>query len=109
MVKLLIGVGVPLLILLLSIPMILDRVPPNGAYGCRTPKTLAAPEGWYPANRAAGWFMLAAMVVAICFNLALWWAYPEWPLERMVSWMTGGMMVPLAIGLLASFIYLGRL
>ena len=79
MVKLLIGGAVPLLILLLSIPMILDRVPPNGAYGFRTPKTLSSPEIWYPANRAAGWFMLAAMVVAICFNLALWWAYPEWP------------------------------
>ena len=109
MVKLLIGVGVPLLILLLSIPMVLDRVPPNGAYGFRTPKTLSSPEVWYPANRAAGWFMLAAMVVAICFNLVLWWAFPEWPLERTVSWMTGGMMVPLAISLLASFIYLGRL
>ena len=40
MVKHLIGYVVPLLILALSIPMILDRVPPNGAYGFRTPKTL---------------------------------------------------------------------
>ena len=53
--------------------------------------------------------MLAAMAVTICFNLALWWTYPDWPLERMVSWMTGGMMVPMAISLLASLIYIGRL
>jgi uncharacterized membrane protein len=109
MVKLLIGVAVPLLILLLSIPMILGKVPPNGLYGFRTPKTFSSPEIWYPANRASGWFMLAAMAAAICFNLALWWTYPEWPLERTVLWMTGGMMVPLAISILASFIYLGRL
>ena len=109
MVKLLVGVAVPLLILLLSVPMILGKVPPNGAYGFRTPKTLSSPDVWYPANRASGWFMLAAMAAAICFNLALWWAYPEWPLERMVLWMTGGMMIPLAISVVASFIYLGRL
>lgn len=109
MAKFVVGVGVPLLVLLLSIPMVLGTVAPNGAYGFRTPKTLSSPEVWYPANRAAGWFMLAAMVVSICFNRALWWAYPEWPLERTLSWMTGGMMIPLSISLLASFIYLKRL
>ena len=109
MVKLLIGVAVPLLILLLSIPMILGKVPPNGAYGFRTAKTLSSPDVWYPANRAAGWFMLAAVAVSICFNLALWWTYPEWPLERTVSWMTGGTMIPLSISVLASLIYIGRL
>ena len=65
--------------------MILDKVPPNGVYGFRTPKTLSSPEVWYPANRAAGWFMLAAMVVAICFNLALWSVYPEWSRREMCS------------------------
>ena len=109
MIKFLIGVGVPLLVLLLSVPMILGQVPPNGAYGFRTPKTLSSPDIWYPANRAAGWFMLAAMVVAICFNVALWWIYPDWPLERTVSWMTGGMMVPMAISVAASLLYIGRL
>ena len=109
MAKLLIGVGVPLLILLLSVPMVLGKVPPNGAYGFRTPKTLSSPDVWYPANRAAGWFMLAAVAVSICFNLALWWTYPEWPLERTVSWMTGGTMIPLSISVLASLIYIGRL
>lgn len=84
MVKHLIGYVVPLLILALSIPMILDRVPPNGAYGFRTPKTLESEKVWYPANRAAGWFMLAAAVLSICFNLALWWAFPEWSLNRTV-------------------------
>ena len=109
MVKHLIGYVVPLLILALSIPMILDKVPPNGAYGFRTPKTLESEEVWYPANRAAGWFMLAAMVVSICFNVALWWAFPEWSLEKTVLWMTGGTIIPLAFSVLASFLYLGRL
>ena len=109
MVKYLIGYVVPLLILALSIPMILDRVPPNGAYGFRTPKTLESEEVWYPANRAAGWFMLAAAALSICFNVALWWFLPEMPLTRTVSWMTGANMILLSMSFLASFIYLGRL
>ena len=109
MVKLMVGFIVPLVIVVLSVPMILGTVPPNGVYGFRTPKTLSSEEVWYPANRAAGWFMLAAGVVSICFNLALWWTFPEWPLERTISWMTGGMMIPLLISLLASLIYLRRL
>ncbi len=100
---------VPLLVLVLSIPLVLGKVPPNNAYGFRTSKTLSSPEVWYPANRAAGWFMLAAGVISICFNLALWWAFPEWPPNRTESWMIGGTMIPLLIALLASFIYLRRL
>ena len=109
MTKHLIGYVGPVLLLVLSIPMILDRVPPNSVYGFRTPKTLSAQEIWYPANRAAGWFMLASAVITICFNLTLWWTFPEWPLDRTVLWMTGGTMIPLSISVLASFIYLGRL
>ena len=109
MAKHLIGYVGPLLVLVLSIPMILVRVPPNNAYGFKTPKTLSSQEIWYPANRAAGWFMLAASVITICFNLALWLIFPEWPVNRTVLWMMGGTMIPLSISLLASFIYLGRL
>ena len=53
--------------------------------------------------------MAAAAIVSICFNLTLWWTVPEWPLEKMTSWMTGGSLIPLLIALLASVIYLRRL
>ena len=109
MAKHVIAYGVPLLVLALSIPMILSKVPPNSTYGFRTQKTLSSQEIWYPANRAAGWFMLAAMVVSICFNLALWWIFPEWSLNRTVGWMTGGTMILLLTSVLASIIYIGRL
>ena len=100
---------VPLVVVASSIPMILGKVPPNWIYGFRTPRTLSSPEVWYPANRVAGCLMVVAAVVSICFNLALWWIFPEWPLEKMTSWMTGGSLIPLLIALLASFIYLRRL
>ena len=109
MTKFAIGIFVPFVALALSVPLILEKVPPNNTYGFRTSKTLSAPEIWYPANRVAGWFMVGAAAASLCFNLALWRGFPEWPLETMTRWMTGGALVPLAIALIASFIYLRRL
>ena len=109
MAKYSVGFVVPLLILALSIPLILGKVSANGSYGFRTPKTLSSDDVWYPANRAEGWFMLAAAVLSIFFNLALWWTVPEWSPSRTVLWMTAGNMILLSTSLLASFIYLGRL
>ena len=105
----LLGFIVPLVAFLVSIPMILDKVPPNSTYGFRTAKTLSSPEVWYPANRAAGWFVLGAAVISICFNLALWWGFPEWRLTRTLFWMNCGTMVAFLMSALASLIYLGRL
>ena len=89
--------------------MILGMVGPNLIYGFRTPKTLSDSAIWYPANRAAGWFTLVAAVVALAFNLSLWWSFPEWPPDAMMPWMVGGNLVPLAAALVASFRYIRRL
>ena len=105
----LIAYGVPLIVLVASAPMSLGMAPPNRFYGFRTAKTLSSPEVWYPANRAAGWFMIAAAAVALGFNLALSSTFPEWPPERINPWLVGGNLVPLAAGLVGSFLYLRRL
>ncbi len=47
-------------LLLVSVPLILQRVAPNHFYGLRTPRTLANPGLWYRANRYAG------QVLTIC-------------------------------------------
>ena len=109
MEKYLIVYFVPAVVIALSIPMIRGKVAPNSSYGFRTTKTLESEEVWYPANRASGCFMLVAAVVSLCFNLGVWWAVPEWPLDRMMPWMVGGNLVPLSIAVVASFIYLRRL
>jgi len=54
-----------LLVTALSLPMMYDKIPPNGFYGFRTPRTLSDPSVWYPANRVAGRNLaLAGMIVA---------------------------------------------
>ena len=46
--------GVGLLFVVLSIPLIQERVPPNSIYGFRTAKSLSDPNIWYAINRISG-------------------------------------------------------
>ncbi len=62
---LLIYFGVGLLVAALALPMMYDKIPPNGFYGFRTPRTLSDPNVWYPANRVAGRNLaVAGMIVS---------------------------------------------
>ncbi|HSP63363.1 MAG TPA: SdpI family protein [Pyrinomonadaceae bacterium] len=61
-VFLLYGIGGVLLVAI-SLPMMYDKVPPNGFYGFRTPRTLSDPNLWYPANRVAGRNLAVAGVI----------------------------------------------
>jgi hypothetical protein len=42
----------------LSVPLILQKIPPNGLYGFRIPATLENPALWYKVNRYSGWRLL---------------------------------------------------
>jgi uncharacterized membrane protein len=65
---------VPLLIIVLSIPMILGKVPRNSLYGFRTAYTLSSDEVWYRANKVSG----IALLLAGMFWLAGGWLLPMW-------------------------------
>ena len=57
---------VPSLLILLAIPLIFRKVPPNLLYGFRTQKTMSNDTIWYAANWGAGWdlvFSGTAMLV----------------------------------------------
>jgi len=54
-----------LIILILSIPLILNLIPPQKWIGIRTPKTLSDETNWYRANRFAGWALLVSSVFYI--------------------------------------------
>jgi uncharacterized membrane protein len=42
----------------LSVPLILQKIPPNGLFGFRVPSTLENPELWYKVNTYSGWRLL---------------------------------------------------
>lgn len=74
MVVLLAGAG--LLMVVLAVPMILEKVPPNNMYGFRTKRTLSDPEIWYPANVYAGKWLLGLGVAMVVMALLLPWLLP---------------------------------
>ncbi len=54
------GLWLPLVLIVVSIPLVMGVVPPNWIYGLRTTKTMSNPQIWYEANRHAGANLIAA-------------------------------------------------
>ena len=67
-----------LLVALLSVPLILRRVPRNAFYGFRTRKTLSSDAIWYPANVFAGQALVLASVAAAGLVWLVPAEAPEW-------------------------------
>ena len=62
---------VGLVLIGISIPLIMRKVPPNSFYGCRTRKTLSNPRIWYEANHTAGIDFCIAGAVVLFSSLAM--------------------------------------
>ena len=54
----------PAITILVSVPMLLGLVPPNGVYGFRTQASMASPEVWYASNRLAAQYLIAVSMVS---------------------------------------------
>lgn len=54
---------VGIVFILIGIPTILEKVPPNQWYGFRVSKTFSDERIWYAANRVMGYDMLIAGVI----------------------------------------------
>ncbi|MCE5324441.1 SdpI family protein [bacterium] len=67
----LLWLGPALVLVFMSIPLILGKIPPNKMYGLRVKKTLESPDIWYPANQYAGWAMLWAGVTTLIMTTLL--------------------------------------
>lgn len=86
----------------ISIPLILKAVPPNGLYGFRVRATLTNPAIWYAANAFGGWALLFAAVMSATALLLLPAGVKRWQL-----WAT--FLLPIVGALAASLAYLERL
>lgn len=89
-------------IMVISVPLILRAVPPNGVYGFRVAATRSSPAIWYPANAFLGWALLAAAVI----STVLLWILPA-TVKRWLLLAT--FLVPMFGAIAASFVYLNRL
>lgn len=69
--------GIPLVTILVALPLVLQRIPPNLWYGFRTRRTLSDPGIWYRANYLGGLGLLYAGVGSLAVNLALSMLFPS--------------------------------
>lgn len=99
----------PAILAVLAVPLAIGMVPPNGLYGFRTPKTLSSPDIWYPANRFAGWLMIVAGAMTLCFNYVFLSMHPDWSQETIIPWLAGALVVFMLLGAVASMLYLRKL
>ena len=67
----LIFMGVGFLFIVLSVPLIQERVPPNSSYGFRTAKSLSDPKIWYAINRISGVDLLIAGALITLGSVAM--------------------------------------
>jgi len=95
------GVGM----ILLSIPLLNGRIPPNSWYGFRVPKTLNNPEIWYAANRYAAKRLLAAGVSLILTSVGLY-NLPGITIDTYALGCLAVFAIVFGVGLIQSFMYL---
>jgi uncharacterized membrane protein len=99
---------VPALLIVLAVPMILQKVPRNSWYGFRTPYTLSSDQVWYRANRISGVTLAAAGAVWLALVLVMpRYVAPRTDALRLAQWYG---MAALALSVAVSFwlTYRGR-
>ena len=60
------------LLMLLSLPLLWGKIPPNGLYGFRVRATLENPSIWYPANKFAAKRLLWSGAVFVAAAVVLY-------------------------------------
>ena len=61
----------PVALILVAIPLILEKIPRNRFYGFRTPYTMSSDEVWFRANRISGVAFLIAGIVWLGLGMLL--------------------------------------
>jgi len=92
----------------LSIPLILKRIPPNQWYGFRVPATWDDPKIWHLVNVYAAWRTLWLGVVQILVSIALYVA-PGMAVSVYGFIVVAVVAFGLIIILVQGFGYIGRL
>ena len=98
------------LIALISLPLVFGWIPRQGFYGARTAKTLSSDDIWYPANRFAGFTLVASS----CIYFAVAWTLPDTTTVTnigLITWFIhlGVFIVPLMASLLLIRLYIETL
>jgi hypothetical protein len=101
-------VATGLLLVLVSLPLLWGKIPPNPLYGFRVRTTLENPAIWYPANKFAAKRLAWTGIVVAGAALVLY-AIPGLSLNSYAFGCLAVLMCALAVTLIQSFRYLRTL
>ena len=91
-----------------SVPLMMGKIPPNGLYGFRVRKTMERPEIWYPVNKYGGERLLMVslmlIVAAVGFTYFPGIAIDIYSYAVLITWMVGA-----SIAIVSSFRYMNTL
>ncbi|MFO0951253.1 MAG: SdpI family protein [Isosphaeraceae bacterium] len=96
------------LLILLSVPLLLGRVPPNPLYGFRLSPTLDDPALWYPVNRHSARRMIAAGLSLAAAAVGLTFV-PSITVDVYALGCLAVFLVVLVVGLVQSILYMNAL
>jgi hypothetical protein len=102
---LLVFVGLGILSIIISLPLIDEKVKPNLFYGFRVRATLENPKVWYAANKYFARRLLLTGVVQIIAAIGLY-AIPNISVDAYVMGVLGIFAIAFTIGMIQSFQYL---
>ena len=89
----------------LSVPLILNKIPPNGLYGFRVPSTLENPGLWYKINAFAGRrFMVVGLGTAVGSIILFYNSQQN--VDRYALSCLGLFLALFLWGIITSFLYL---
>ncbi len=86
-------VGLGALIALISIPLVLRKVPMNRAYGVRIPKAFVSDENWYEINAYGGKLLLGFGLFLLVFAVVGWDAAPPPRSPWALVWLAAPLFV----------------
>lgn len=92
----------------LSIPLILERVPPNSFYGFRTHKTLSDEKIWYEVNRLSAFDLLLAGIIISLSSILMAIFGRNWNMELAIFTLLAVMIFSLFGALLHGYKILKR-
>ena len=88
---------------LIAIPLILRKIPRNGAYGFRTPRTLSNDGIWYDANAYFGRGLFTANIATAIFMIILYNYQQQFTLEYFIKLSIATLVAPPIVAVLFTF------
>lgn len=96
------------LMIVVALPLLRDKVPPNPWYGFRVPSTLSNPVVWYKANRFMARWLLLTGIITVVASIAIYFV-PGLTVDAYAWLVLAAFGAPFLVMIIASFRYLRAL